>query len=395
MLSLLNVGNNRQTDFAILFAAMAAVVLLTRAIPYDLSPFSGYDLAKYREMAFAASGISENVNAPFAHRPLGPWLVGITPLPVNTAFFVWSLLFQALSVVLMYTLLRAYVSNRAAVMVATIGFVLTKHLFIFIIFDYFMLKDAVGLSAMLGVLLLLKRGSPVSALALVAATVPFTEGILVAVPVVFAHTLNKERRFRALLPLIPISLGAFIVFAAIRILIDAPGPTLIDQLAESWTKLLSPYLMLKLLLNPFAPLILVPILYFRSAFRFLVKEPHMTVLILGVVGGSLFGKNLERLMLLAAPAFFLMIAFAISENLGQRKWIMVVLTATVILASQHHRHTVLPFPNEQLHTNLLVFLTSLVAAVALGYDWWRERLRTRLDTSLRSSASYASASQAV
>lgn len=77
-------------NLAILFIIAIIMVILYGQIDYTAEPFSSWDLAPYRKIALASPGISPTIEQPFAYRLLGPYLVGLLPVPDPIGFYAFA-----------------------------------------------------------------------------------------------------------------------------------------------------------------------------------------------------------------------------------------------------------------------------------------------------------------
>lgn len=344
----------------VLLLALLFVAVTTSQIPYEERVFAGYDLHFYRQVAEAWPGIGHGISAPFAYRIAGPWLAAALPFPLDVSFYVLTLALTATATVLFYLLLRQYVSSATAIIIAGVGFVLSKYLVVFTVFDYFQVKDMAGLCGAILMLLLIKRRQPAWAGLTMVATVPFSEGILALAPAL----LWASRDRRTVLTVF----AAVGVFAVIRLTVDASGATLVDQWEQfGFNKLLRPYALTRTLVTPFLPLLIVPVIYWRSTLNLARNEPHLALAVAGVFGGAMFGGNAERLMLLAAPVVFLAVGYALDRNNVRGLVPVAGLLFAVVIASQHHQYTALPFPVDRMQTAGIMAVSTGIAGLSVLY----------------------------
>jgi len=334
-----------------------------------MEQFEYWDLWKYREMAIAAPGVADSVEAPFAYRVAGPWLVGITPLSVDDAFYVWTILWQFLNAALFYTLLRSYINGRSALLVTSAGFVLTKNLFIFLIFDYFQLKDAITLAGILGVLLALRHRKVVIAGFIIAAVTPFSESIIVGIPVIVTWIVNKRhpRRMTSIAQVGAPLVLAIAVPVILRVAVESVGPTPLEQLREFGTKIFFVSTYYNSFIFPYVPLVAVLAFYVKPGLKFFRKEPHLPILVVSVFALSMFGANVERLMLLAAPAVFILIGLAVNDLLGGKTWVILLLFTLTLVTSQHHIFSVFSFPSSADSTKAVSVIATIGVFLVVTY----------------------------
>ena len=138
-----------RNQLALLAALSALAIFLYGAVPYTEEPYAGMDLRYYRAMAEASPGISSEMPRPFAYRILGPWLVGLLPLPETAAFYALNSVLS-LCVPLVFFLLL--VSRGAGGWIAALSaflFVLSKHQFGMSAWNFFQIKDTLSFLCLL------------------------------------------------------------------------------------------------------------------------------------------------------------------------------------------------------------------------------------------------------
>jgi hypothetical protein len=89
-------------------ALMAATIFLIFSrgmIPFESAQYAGFDLHDYRFIAQAAPRLSPEASAPFAYRILGPYVVGLLPLPDPLAFRIVTSIACLALVILLYKFL--------------------------------------------------------------------------------------------------------------------------------------------------------------------------------------------------------------------------------------------------------------------------------------------------
>jgi hypothetical protein len=73
---------------ALLVSACALIILSKGRIDFASPLFADWDLHSYRLMAMASPRLAEDAIAPFCYRLLGPYVVGLLPLPDPLAFWL-------------------------------------------------------------------------------------------------------------------------------------------------------------------------------------------------------------------------------------------------------------------------------------------------------------------
>jgi len=120
----------KETDYkytAILFFMTIVMIVLFGQIDYTEQPYSSWDLAAYREMASASPGINPDIPQPFAYRLLGPFLVGLLPIPDSIAFYALAITFSFILVFLFYYFLLQLGISRVVSTVTVLLFIFNKY----------------------------------------------------------------------------------------------------------------------------------------------------------------------------------------------------------------------------------------------------------------------------
>lgn len=343
-------------------AVTVALLYLYGGIPYEESPYTDWDLASYRSMAQAAPGLSSEVNQPYAYRVLGPYLAGLLPGPDPVGFRLLTLALSLSLAVLLFRSLEGPVTPRAAA-AATILFVLNKRLFGFTSWDYFQVNDLMALvSILVGYVALERRRWSVFALALAVGCFA-KETPLLLVPVAFAAVWEAGRERRDWLRALVASLPAIAVFGLLRLVIEpAGGRGLVAAFVDAVDKLAHPETWFRLLVNAFAPVSLVPIVFWRDTVEFFRSRRHALFLLVLVFGSALFGINNERLMAPAFVVIYPLVAVILERRVLGRRRVLALLIVAGALSSLHHDFARFPLPGRVF--TLALTLASLAVATA-------------------------------
>ncbi|MBF0496845.1 MAG: hypothetical protein HQK58_09790 [Deltaproteobacteria bacterium] len=332
-------------NFAILFITTILAVVLYGQINYTVESFSVMDLHSYRKMALASPNISQGIYKPFAYRLLGPFLVGLLPIPDPMGFYALAVAFSICLVVQFYYLLR-YTGLSATVSVVTaLLFIFNKHLFGFTIWDYFQINDILSLNFMTVLLLSMWRNQWVLfgiTLVLGAAT---KEVSMLAIPVVFAYLLERKELSTNWQKAVAATIPGLLVFFLIRFSIHATtGNSLLQAFLAYSNKLYSPVIILRLLVNSFLPVGFVPFIFFKHTVMFFKDKKYLLLYVSLVLFSTGFGTDNERLMAPAFIVFYMLIGYVI-QYLNPKKTFLLFLTAAGVVSSLHHQFARWPLPN--------------------------------------------------
>ena len=362
----------------VLIVSMVALsVFLYGSIDYHSMPYAGMDLKYYRESASLSPSIATGIPKPFCYRLLGPWLAGLFPDDI-AGFRIVTLLSAVLLAILFYRLLVSMGISPAAGTAAVFFLLMNKHLFGISAWNFFQVKDTLSLVFIAAAMLAMHRGRWALFSAALLGGALTGELAMIMVPVLFvflaerktlppengagegptpapredfagtavrpgfAHPAGLRGWVRPALACLP----ALATFAAVRLLVPSSGGIgLVESALRYGVKLKHPMVWYALLANPFIPLTLIPLIFFRESARFLKRHLYLAAYFLLVLASASFGSNNERLMAPAAIAFYALIAFIIDARVLPRgkAWI-AILAAAAALSSLHHSIARFPLP---------------------------------------------------
>ena len=336
-------------------------------IEYDQYPYSGWDLAAYRAMAAAAPQLNPIVSSPFAYRLFGPYLVGLLPYPDPTAFYAATVIASVLLIILLYYFLCEMGLDATVATVTTLLFTFNKHLFGFTVWDYFQINDVLTLIFVTGMLwaMIHDRWMLFGLILLLGAVT--REINLVMLPVDLVYQVEKGWTPSKIKLIMAASAPALVVFALLRLLIDAPGYSLTQALLAYAPKLLSVETWFRLLVNPFIPLTLLPLIYLPRTIAFFRNKKYLLVFLTLVLLSTLFGINNERLLAPAFVVFYWLIGVILEQEIAQDKRIVgLLIVVCALIASIHHEYSRFDFVTRELSLMLSIGSFVLLSAVAIG-----------------------------
>ena len=314
------------------------------AIAYTEEPFRSEDLSYYLRMAQAVPGIDPLVNQPFNFRLLGPYLVGLLPVPEPLGFTLLTVPVSALAASLFYALLR-YVGLSAAVSFVVVALALcNRYVFGVLLFNNFQLGDAMSLVQLM-LLFLAMWGRRWLAFGVVLALGSLTREItILMVPVAFLYLLERREfalRWRQVaLAVLP----GVLIFVALRAFVpNGGGRSLFEAFVAFSYKLYTPESLFRGYINTFLPFTLVPLVYFRQTVAFFRANKYLLGYALLVYLSTTFGANEERLVAPVFIVFFMLLGF-ILEGVRAKRLTFAVLLVAGFLSSLHHAMGVLLLP---------------------------------------------------
>jgi hypothetical protein len=355
--------------------ATGAMLWLYGSVDYTVAPYAQWDLRSYLTMAQASPGRAPGVHQPFAYRVLGPCLVGALPLPEPQAFRAGTTVaLLALAGALYLYLLDQPVKPHLAAAV-TLLLVLNRSLFGYNAWNYFQLNDNLSLLALVALFWALQRRQWVAFAAVLLLGALARETALLMIPTAAVYLWERGASRRQWLALGLAALPALAATALLRwLIVPGGGMGLLAALASYSHKLLEPESWFRLLVAPWMPLTLLPLLFWRRTIgHFRAERWHQVVFVLLVLGSTLFGQNNERLMAPAFIVFYGLLASLWTETTSQRpRWLLPVTLGLAFLGSLHHEYARYPLPER--YWTLLLSLGG-TALVSLAWTWqaWQDR----------------------
>jgi len=356
---------------------LIAVTLLIVFVYGRIDPevFSGVDLKQYRAIAAESPRISDEIPRPFAYRLLGPYVVGLLPLPDHLGFYILSVLSSISLVILYFLLLRHFGVAPTVASFITVLFVLNRYLFGFTVWDYFQINDVLSLIylvVMFRAMLKLRWG--VFALVLLFGALT-RETAFIMIPTAVAYLIEKKMMRSEGGKLVCAAVPGVAAFVLLRLLIHpADGPSLLEALTTCIAKLGSPQVWFRLFINAFSPLTFIPVIFFRRTLSFFKDHRYMLWFIVLVYISSLFGSDNERLLAPGFIVFYLLLAIIVQSELWQGRTVMFIILCGTFVSSFHHLYAAYPLPSRDMTVAFsFVSLTVVTLAVLISYAHRRFR----------------------
>jgi hypothetical protein len=355
----------------VLVLVAAAMLFLYGRIDYTNEAFKDWDSLVYLKMAAASPHLAPDIPRPFAFRLLGPYLVGLLPGSTTGAFRGLDLVLSIFFVYLLYRFLLYFGLRPAFACLATILYVFNKHFFGFTSWNYFHVNDVIT-NILLVVLLwslIESRWIPfAAALCLGLAT---RETALIMIPVAVLRLVEKRLPTREWWKLAAATAPGLALFVAVRLLVHpAAGPTLAQAVAAHWTKIKSLERMYHVLVNPFVPLALVPIVFLGRTVAFFRGRIFLLAFFVLVAATPFFGHNNERLLNPASLVFYPLVGSILQDCVWPNRWMIALVTAGGFLSSLHWLVARYPLPSRAVTAVLsggsLLVITGALAALRIA-----------------------------
>lgn len=358
---------------AVLLVVAAVMVFLYGQIDYTTAPYNTWDLASYRAMAAAAPRIATDVCQPPAYRLLGPYVVGLLPVPDPVGFYALAVIGSLALVLLAYRLFRTLGLSPFVAAFTVALFTLNRFWFGLTVWDFFQLNDLLSLIWIILAFLAMRKGRWALFGAALLAGAFTRETALLMIPVAFVYLWERgelrAKWARLLLAVLP----AAAAFVLIRALVPAPcGQSLFTQLAAHSGSILDPEKILRLTVYSYAPFSLLPLVFIGTTVAFFKARPHALTLVALVFLSTLFGLSFdERLMAPAFVALYALIGLIVQQAVdndgrGARP-LLLVMAAGGFMASLHHTVARFPLPDRSWTLALSIAALVLVTAMAIIY----------------------------
>lgn len=350
-------------------AVVAALVWGYGAL--DPVAFAEAGVKYYGPMADAAPGLDLGQNQPYVFRWLGPWLAGLLPLAVPTAFYVWAVVGSLALAALAYAVCRADGATAGASALAVVLLAANPYLFGFNVFNMYQLGDLLAQLGLGAGLWLLWRRQYLGLGAVLAATVLAREPAILMVPVAAVYLWEQQRLredgWKLALALVPV----VVLFAVPRALLSGQeGPHLVQTFLNASGKAADPGTWARLLVNAWVPVVAVLAVFPRETAAWVRGHLHLAALFGLTLASAFFGGDQERLMQPAIWAVYPAVAAVLAARWPLRSGATAVLLAAAALTSLHHITARFPLPDRALTAVLAAVALALALAAAV---WVRRR----------------------
>jgi len=347
------------------------MIFMFGQIDYTREMFAGWDLWSYRKIAAASPGLATDVPGPFAYRIFGPYIVGLLPLPDDTAFYVCTVALSLVLALLFYFFLCNVGLTPAASALTAILFSFNKYLFGFNVWDYFQIDDLLTLIFIVILwLAMLKENWIVFGLTLFLGALT-REPSMLMVPVAFAYLWEKGRllnNWKAITASVVPGIAAFFL---LRALVSVQGVfpvqgeyTLFQAFLKHSVKMAEPEVWFRLLVNSFIPLSLLPIVFIEDTAAFFRENKHAALFFALVFISTMWGFDNARLMAPAFLVFYLLIGKFI-QRFQEKKLFIIVIVSASFISSFHHVIARYPLPSIKLTIFLSLATLAVVTVAAL------------------------------
>ncbi len=356
---------SRRWTYAFALALFALVMVwLYGTIDY-LGEFAHVDLRHYRVMAQAAPGFAD-VPQPFLFRPLAPYLAGLLPAPDPAAFYLLSAGALIVLVVLLYDLMQRQGRPPEVAAFTAVLLALNPYAFGFFAFNFFQLADVLAmLSILVAFHALGERRWWLLALTLSLGVLAREPAVLVA-PVAFVLLWERGTLRSEGLALALAVLPGLLLFVGLRLIAEPTGgPSLVQTFINASGKAARPETWYRLLVNAWAPLSLLPLVFFRTTAAFVREHRYLAAFAALVLLSAFFGGDQERLVAPALIVAYPLFAALIEHHLWTTR-ARIVLALAAVATSLHHLTARFPLPSRTWTIALSLAALAAVTVVAMA-----------------------------
>ncbi len=362
---------SRDKQIAILLAATLLAVYFYGQIDHSDPQFKDWDSHYYLKIADAFPNIDDSAIRPFSFRLAGPFIAGALPLDPAVSFMLLTVAGLIVTVIGFYLFLVYLGVESNLALFASLLYILNKHFFGFVSWNYFHVNDIIMNIVLLSCFwAIYERRWLLFAVALLIGSAT-RETFIIMIPTGLVYLLFDSKNRSDIWRLLVSSAPAILLFLLIRMLITPEnGRMLIASLSDNYTKLFRVGGIYHQLINPFVPLTMIPVIYFKETYRFFRGRLHMLAYLLLIFIASLFGENNERLIHPGFIVFFYLLASIIGARIESRLMRAVILAAAV-LGSLHYLIARFPLPSRDF-----TIITSGGGAVLLTLIllWYKYRI---------------------
>ncbi len=351
--------------FLVAVCAVALVlIVLYGEIPFTHEPYTHWDLVHYKAMAEAAPRLTTNVQQPFCFRLLGPYLVGLLPLPTSVGFYLFSVVASLVLVIMFYFFLCSHQVAPSVAAVTTGLFTFNRYFFGLSVWDYFQLNDILTLVFLIVLLFTMYHFQWTRFSVILGLGILTRETVLVIIPTAVAY-LYERHRIDQLKWLAIAVVPCILVFVVVRTFVAfSGGNDLLTAFTLYAPKILFPETWYRLLINAFIPLTFLPIVFWSSTRRYFSDNKHAIVFLILVLLGTLLGENYERLMAPAFIFFYLLVARIIQKHLFTTIPLLGLVLG-VLMAWPHHQIARYPVWDRNVVIVLSIAALSVTTLVGL------------------------------
>ncbi len=365
-------SEKKQYYFYLLIATVTAILLASK-IDYTLPQYAGIDLFKYRGMAISAPGLNFEIPHPYVYRIFAPWLAGILPFDIDVSFYILNLIGLVILSFVFFEFILSFGIGYKPAFFSTVAFLFNRYFFQFLAFDYFQLSDTISFFLfILSYLLLTKKKYLWIGIVMVTGVLT-KEVALLIIPVGYVYLFEKGGGKRDYINFSVVSILAIALFILIRTVIHIEtDENYLTQIEYGVTNFFKPMAFIKRFVIAFTPFSVLPFLFFSELVELFKKYFYLLVWLVFAVLSSLFGNDYERLMMPAAPVFFLFLAvvFDIYFFNGKTSTLKNILLFTVViislLGSLYHLWGIIRFADSEISLISTVILDILILLI-FGY----------------------------
>jgi hypothetical protein len=355
---------------------LVGLIVIYGGIDYTAEEYATGYLKHYIIMSEQAPDLPNKVIQPFIYRILVPYVAGVLPLPYPAAFRTIAIITAAILTTLFYSFLVDRGFNKTISFVVTAVFICNKWFFGTFLWFYFSADDLMALLFILLMFRAMFRGNwLLFGFALVLGAM-CREICMIMVPVAAFYLIEKGMLRVNLKGFIVGSLAGVIVFTGLRIILTPSGGlNIYEAFLYFVPKMYGPRGWFDALIRPYLPFTLLPLIFYRTAFRYLNENRYLVFYFLLVFLSSLFGDNSSRYMAPSFIVFYPLIAEIIKEHVWNKGTLTYIILSIMLLGAVLSAFDALasgiPLPNV-MYARILTYGSFLVISSVYIYLRYRK-----------------------
>ncbi len=341
--------SDTQKQLALVILISIIVIFFYGKINWQAEEYHNTELCYYQAIVAAAPGIDDSVPRPFSRRMLGPYIVGLTRLPQEPAFYALNSLASLSLLILLYLFLCDSGIRPGIASLTTIIFALNTHLFGSAVWNFFQIKDTLSFVCIISFFIAMKRSAWKTLAIFLLLGVLTAELPIILIPVLIIYLAEKRELKRNWQRALAVILPVLLAFFALRALIPpVGGVNLFEAFLHYSKKIQYPMVWYGLFINPFIPLSFLPFIYWKYTINFFAGRFYALAYLLLVFLSTLFGSNNERLVSPTFVIYFLLVGKIIQERIAFRKSYILILILFCLLSFLHHEIARFPLPDRKI-----------------------------------------------
>jgi hypothetical protein len=248
---------------------------------------------------------------------------------------------------------------------ATLLFAFNKYLYGMTVWNYFQINDVIILLILVLIFNAMYKKDIFQYALLLLLSVFVRETAIITIPVFILHLFIAKEDKRKIIRLLLYCIPAVLIFFVIRKVVPYKDElSLFKAFMVHKSKFYNPLTWYRLVVNAFAPVTLIFIVFYRETFRIMKENKALAFYFVLVFITTVFGNNNERLM---APAFipvYFVLAKICNRFFKESKFTLVIILIAAVISSFHHFMGGVLLPGRNY--TLILSMLSMLAVTAVS-----------------------------